>query len=107
MQSIDAVRFVGPKQLSLTSVLLGFVRWVAPFRVETLPDPLQDVRDIKPLVLGVRVGHMPGEIDEHDPPRRRVLPNLGAKDHVLLAFPGPDPSELDSLAVLLGPGQDW
>jgi hypothetical protein len=49
--------------------------------------------------IGMR--YMLRKINQHDSPCRRIVPNLGGKDRMLLALGGPDARQFDRLPVFL------
>jgi hypothetical protein len=79
----------------LCNLTLRLIRRILNLRLKPLQQPFQKRPRLNRFILQLmRMRHMPGQISQHDPPRKRILPRPAPNAHMLPLLRNPDPQNL-------------
>jgi hypothetical protein len=86
----------------LRHLTLRLIRRIIDLRLKTLQQPLKKSICIRPFILQLmRMGNMPSQICEHNPPRKRILPGPTPDTYMLPLLRNPYPKHLKGSFISL------
>ena len=86
----------------LRNLTLRLIRRIINLRLKPLQQPLQKRICIDAFLLQLmRMRNMPGQISQHNPPRKWILPRPAADAHMLPLLRNPNPKYLERRLISL------